>query len=136
MWYERVKEFHQTFGHPVGDGPTLLSEERAAARLSWMQEELDEFADARKTMAPLLEQADAMIDLIYFALGTLVELGVDPAPLFDIVHSANMAKVHPDGTVKYHPDGKVKKPEGWEPPDEKIAKEIDNQIKGVIYGAQ
>lgn len=49
-------------------------------------EEIAEFL-----VAPdIYEQADAMIDLIYFALGTLVEMGIKPDELFDIIQKANM----------------------------------------------
>ena len=34
-----------------------------------------------------------MIDLMYFALGTMVEMGLEAEELFDIVQSANMAKL-------------------------------------------
>ena len=61
-----------------------------------MREEVDEFVESTN----VVDQADAMIDLIYFALGTLVEMGVRPAPLFDIVHNANMQKLWPDGAPR------------------------------------
>ena len=58
-----------------------------------------------------------MIDLIYFALGTLVEMGLEADELFDIVQKADMAKRWPDGKPRYNPkDGKVIKPDGWEDP--------------------
>ena len=61
-----------------------------------------------------------MIDTIYFALGTLVEMGVKPGELFDIVQKANMSKLWPDGTPHYNESGKVIKPEGWENPHPKL----------------
>ena len=57
-----------------------------------MLEEINEFLDAVKEQ-DIVEQADAMIDTIYFALGTLVEMGVQPEQLFDIVQHANMSKL-------------------------------------------
>lgn len=120
---EQVKEFHRTFGHPVEEAPTRLAELRKNARTSWMQEELDEYYAAQT----IYDEADALIDLIYFALGTFVEMGIKPQQIFDIVQKANMDKVWPDGTVHRREDGKVQKPPEWEAPEPKIIAEIDRQ---------
>ncbi|MDD9270713.1 HAD family hydrolase [Paenibacillus sp. GCM10023248] len=122
--YEDVKKFHETFEHPVGATPQRLTESRKAARLAWMQEELNEFKEA----ATLEDEVDAMIDELYFVLGTLVELGVEPGPIFDIVHGANMAKVWPDGLVHKNEFGKTIKPPGWQDPFDKIRAEIRRQM--------
>jgi predicted HAD superfamily Cof-like phosphohydrolase len=123
--YDDVKEFHLRFGHPVRDEPTLLAAARAAARAAWMQEEVAEFLAADT----IPDQADAMIDLIYFALGTLVEMGVRPEKLFDIVHAANMTKLWPDGQPRYRGDGKTIKPPAWVDPTDAICDEIERQSR-------
>jgi predicted HAD superfamily Cof-like phosphohydrolase len=123
--YDAVKEFHAQFGHPVREAPTLLTAERAAARSSWMQEEVAEFLAAQTVS----EQADAMIDLIYFAVGTMVEMGVRPEALFDIVHRANMTKLWPDGKPRFRDDGKTVKPPTWVDPDDAISEEIERQSR-------
>jgi len=64
--FDQVAEFHRRFGHPVAERPRLLKSPRADGRVAWMREEIDEFVAA----ADVVDQADAMIDLIYFALGT------------------------------------------------------------------
>ena len=108
-----VREFHEKFGHPVAPQPRMMERGRALSRGKWMNEEVAEFLVAQD----IYEQADAMIDLIYFALGTLVEMGLEADELFDIVQKANMAKLWPDGKPHYNPkDGKVIKPDGWEDP--------------------
>ena len=79
--WEKVKLFHDKFGHPSSDRPAFIPKERAKDRAKWLMEEIAEFL-----VAPdIYEQADAMIDLIYFALGTLVEMGIKPDELFDII---------------------------------------------------
>lgn len=88
-----------------------------------MQEEVEEFLEAED----VVDQADAMIDLIYFALGTLVEMGVKPEPLFRIVHEANMKKLWPDGKPHYNEDGKTVKPPGWTDPYPALQAEIERQ---------
>lgn len=127
--YNKVKEFHKAFGHPVKDNPTLLTRERALTRKSWMDEELEEFIEATED-GDIVEQADAMIDVLYFAIGTLVEMGVEPENLFNIVHEANMSKLFPDGKPHFREsDGKTIKPDTWEDPHEKLKAEIEQQGK-------
>ncbi len=123
--YHQVREFHNAFGHPISEKPMMLSEDRVVNRYKWMLEELLEFLEADN----IYDQADAMIDLIYFALGTMVEMGIDPEPLFDIVHSANMKKLWPDGKPHYNDDGKVIKPSGWVDPYELIKKAV-SELEG------
>ncbi|MCL2030164.1 MAG: hypothetical protein FWG93_01330 [Oscillospiraceae bacterium] len=122
--WEAVAEFHRAFGSPREDAPHLLTPERVAERAGWLREEVAELEEA----GTVEEQADAMIDLMYFALGTMVEMGVRPARLFEIVHEANMRKRWPDGTVHTRAeDGKVVKPPGWKDPGPMIEAEIHRQ---------
>lgn len=123
--WQAVRDFHLTFGHPIAELPQLLSPERSASRITWMREEVREFEEA----LALAEQADAMIDLIYFALGTLVEMGVRPDRLFDVVHAANMTKLWSDGIARKRSDGKTVKPPGWVDPAEKITDELARQAR-------
>jgi predicted HAD superfamily Cof-like phosphohydrolase len=150
--YEQVRQFHAAFGAPAADVPAMASkgegdaaalagratEElagqmkaaslqgqggRALARASWMTEEIGEFLAADTVE----DQADALIDLIYFALGTFVEMGLAPEKLFEIVHAANMAKLGPEGKPIYNEQGKVSKPEGWQAPEPLLIAEINRQ---------
>ena len=123
--FEDVKQFHVTFEHPVAEVPAAMEAERKKARTAWMQEELDEFVEANT----IEDEVDAMIDLMYFALGTLVEIGVKPQEIFDIVQHANMSKVWPDGLVHKNEMGKTIKPANWEDPAPKIRAEIARQLE-------
>lgn len=125
LTWEQVRAFQLAFNHPASDKPTLLEAERAAKRMNWIQEEVQEFLEAKS----IADQADAMIDVIYFAIGTLVEMGVRPQELMDIVQHANMSKLGPDGKPLYKPDGKVMKPDGWEDPYPKLQQAIAQQMK-------
>ncbi|MGA8943887.1 MAG: HAD family hydrolase [Thermoactinomyces sp.] len=121
----KVKEFHQAFSVPAGDKPARLPADRVTKRFAWMKEELDEFASADSVE----DQTDAMIDLIYLALGTLVEMGVKPERLFQIVHEANMSKLWADGKVHVRDsDGKVIKPPHWRDPQPRIRQELERQL--------
>lgn len=95
-----------------------------ALRRKWMQEELDELAEA----ATLVDQADALLDLIYFALGTLVEMGMDAEDLFEIVHNANMDKLRTKHETILRDDGKVGKPDGWQSPEFHIAQRLVSSV--------
>jgi predicted HAD superfamily Cof-like phosphohydrolase len=114
--YEMVKEFHKAFGHPIADNPWPLETDRKIKRATWMAEEVQEFIEADT----LVDQIDALCDLIYFALGSAVEMGIELTPLFALVHKANMDKLDKDGRPIYGLDTKVMKPEGWIPPQERI----------------
>lgn len=152
--YEQVKAFHEAFNQTMPDRPTLLecNEDPAAVlyymnqldavcenmkkeglggevvkRASWMLEELVEFMDS----SDLEGQVDALTDLIYFAIGTFTLMGVKPEPFFNIVHEANMGKLHEDGKPRFNDQGKIIKPADWESqyaPEPKIRKELFRQV--------
>ena len=125
--WEKVREFQLKFGHPVSEFPRQLEYDRAIKRYHWMMEEITEFIEAND----IVEQADAMIDVIYFALGTLVEMGIRPDKLFDIVQEANMAKLWPDGRPHYNKEGKTIKPSTWKDPHNALEMEIVRQYEEV-----
>ena len=122
--WEDVRAFHLAFGHPAPEGPELLHADLVHRRAGWIEEEADELREA----PTIADQADAFIDIIYFALGGLVNLGVRPERLWDIVQNANLAKLFPDGRPRYRDgDGKVMKPDGWQDPGPLLQAEIDRQ---------
>lgn len=123
-WYDMVKKFHIAFGHPAPDDISEMRIDDRKYRAIWMVEEVVEFTTAKK----LVDQVDSMVDLIVFALGTLVEMGVDPQEIFDEVHRANMSKLWPDGKPRYRDDNKLMKPNGWEPPQKYISKILKARI--------
>ena len=161
--YEKVKEFHDTFDPSSNPTPKALNSEQAVYRSMFKVEEIVEFlyaaADgdrelflqmtekvknsiqesASKVIAkgkedtPLVGEVDGLIDLLYFTYGSFVLMGVDPEPIFDLVHQANMGKLFPDGKPHYDPDtNKVLKPANWEEkhaPEEKIKTELEKQCK-------
>jgi predicted HAD superfamily Cof-like phosphohydrolase len=123
--FEDVIEFHTVFDHPIGDAPRMQPPERVAARAGWLEEEARELREA----TTIADQADAYIDSIYFALGGLVDMGVDPSPIWAIVQRANMAKVWADGSVRRRKhDGKIIKPDTWVDPKPLIEAEIARQL--------
>ncbi|RHB51693.1 hypothetical protein [Exiguobacterium sp. AM39-5BH] len=162
-FYEEVRQFHETFGHPEASAPQPLDLDRAIKRSVWTAEEAvveflhqsarneEEFLAAVTTfqqgfeqavqkslqdapptddVARLVGQGDALTDALYFVMGSFVELGLDPVPLFEIVQRANMAKLGPDGKpILRASDNKVMKPEGWLPPEPELEAEVRRQLK-------
>lgn len=129
--WEDVRGFHKVMGQTCPDMVQDQTPEEVDRRSNWIDSETQELRDATS----ITERADAYLDIIYFAIGGLVELGIRPQPLFDLVQRANMAKVQPDGTVKRTAEGKVIKPVGWVAPDEAIAHEIARQLESSTHAS-
>ena len=158
--YQQVQEFHDTFDPVTNKYPHALTSQEVQTRSHFIVEELVEYlstisrdeADFACKVQQLKEsinqaeqkvlnkglpendivnQSDALIDLLYFIYGTFAIMGVDPNPLFDIVHQANMGKLFPDGKPHYDAvTGKVLKPDNWEKdyaPEGKLHQEIQRQ---------
>lgn len=123
--FEMVLRFHRTFTLPAQEHPTLVDSDRARSRAKWIAEEAHEFEVADT----LVEQADALLDIIYLALGGLVEMGVRPDGPFRIVHEANMSKLWNDGKPRIRNDGKLLKPPEWASPKLALQLELDRQCK-------
>lgn len=132
--FSDVREFHRTFDQPAPEKPTAQPEARARQRGVWVREECDELDEATALPCPLartIGQADAYLDIIYFGIGGLVELGVEPSALWDIVHAANMAKRHSvngELVAVKNEVGKIIKPEGWVAPEPAMQAEVERQV--------
>jgi len=116
--HEMVLRFNRDIiGLPIPDKPTLLSHDRCYFRRRHLCEEMDEIEKGVGNVN--LEQVtDGLLDLIYVAMGTLIEMGITPGAAFEEVHRANMAKRQ--GAISKRPGSlgfDAVKPEGWTPPD-------------------
>lgn len=164
--FNKVKDFHQLVDGTTHEMPRLYQTTEAGHRADFKLEELVEFLHAssqgddkvfaqavsnlhaaldkaaekvkqkERTTSPLIAQVDALTDLLYLTYGSFVLMGVDPKPLFDTVHAANMGKVFPDGKVHRDPiTNKVLKPADWETrcaPEPAIKKELDRQMQKAL----
>lgn len=133
--FEQVVAFHEKFGLQYKNGPRVLDKKELEFRIECHREELREFEDAVNTMENLLSQGlhenhsdmlsareeifDALLDGIYFYLGTCHRMGFDAEEGFRRVNAANMSKKLPEQGTKtkrgWHME--VVKPEGWKPPN-------------------
>lgn len=108
---EDVRTFHNKFNLlDGGKTPRHLTSRKLQERVECMREEIDEFEDAI-ILQDLAGQADALVDLVYFAKGTAVMLGLPWEELWDDVQRANVSKVR--GVTKRGHAVDVTKPEGW-----------------------
>jgi len=80
------------------------------------------------TVSIIAEQADAMVDAMYYMYDTATRMGVNLDKVFNVVQEANMAKRGPNGKFIIRPsDNKIIKPDDWREPN--IREEIERQIK-------
>lgn len=125
--FQSVAEFHQKFGFPVagenGNKPHLLDEtsgqqDIAEFRKKFLKEEFDEFCRAQEE-GDIVQIADALVDLVYVALGTAHYYGLPFDELFEEVQRSNMEKIRVahEGESKRGTAWDVRKPVGWKPPD-------------------
>lgn len=101
----------QVLGNEFPDKPTKADDELKLRTIVCLTEEMEEFDNA-DTIA---DQADALIDGIYFALGTLHQMGVDTERVWKEVHRANMTKKR--GVTGRGHENDAYKPEEWKAPD-------------------
>lgn len=115
--FQMVGEFHRRFGLAVTDGrsPEMLDGHVLDFRRGFMEEELREFVEATS----VAERADALVDLVYIALGTAHLMGVPFDEVFEEVQRANMAKARARSASESKRGSTldVVKPPGWTPPD-------------------
>lgn len=112
--FEDVRLFYRKFDLLISDQPRWLTREKFNERMDCMTEELREFAEA--VLEDDIDKAfDALIDLVYFAKGTAVMMGLPWAAGWAEVQRANMAKVR--GVTHRGHKVDVKKPPGWQPPN-------------------
>lgn len=116
--FKDIKDFHTKFGLKYEGNSRLLEKSLSDFRIKFLTEELVEYRLAIENKN--LEDAfDALIDLVYVALGTAYLHGFNFPEGWKLVHEANMKKVRvksKEDSKRYH-QADIVKPEGWKPPD-------------------
>lgn len=121
-----VRDFHEKFSLPLGDTDIFMGDNRRVQefRINFMREELDEFEEAIQK-GDKVEAFDALIDLVYVAMGTALFMGITPDQWdtgMNVVHDCNMAKIaviNADDS-KRHSLYDVRKPPGWVGPEDHL----------------
>lgn len=150
---ERVLEFSKATGKSIPSVPRAMTPDEVCQLIKMVLSEVQELADTVTSSSEeslalmksclgvdqskhsggnlseierIAEQSDAMVDAWYYMLDRAGRCGMNLSRVFDVVHSANMAKINPEtGKCLLREDGKVLKPHGWTPPD--IVAEIRRQ---------
>ena len=119
--YDDVVQFYDRMKFRRPAVPMSIDVQRRAQLIAYILSELAEFGDS----VALKDQVDATTDLLYFVMDMFVEMGVDPAVPFAIVHKSNMQKLWPDGHPRFDQSvvpPRLIKPDGWQPPEKEIEK--------------
>jgi predicted HAD superfamily Cof-like phosphohydrolase len=106
-------KFMNACGQTVGE----RNQEQFDLYVKLIQEEVSELQVAIDNN-DLVEQLDALIDIMVVTVGAVQSLGADGEGAWKEVMSTNFAKIDSlTGRVRKREDGKVLKPVGWRPPE-------------------
>ena len=109
-----LEEFHGKFDFYADE----LTEAKLRFRLDLLNEEMAELEYAVLTEPNPEEVVDALIDIIYIAVGTLDLAGVDIQRAWDEVQRANISKERGIKPGREQSGGfDVVKPKGWKAPN-------------------
>lgn len=125
--YHHVMSFYIQTKQRFPSLPTAIPTARRAELMHYLIGEITEFGRA----ADIAEQVDAAADMLFFVMDIFVELGVNPEVPMEFVINANMQKVWEDGSVMWDHSvvpARLLKPDGWQAPNDKIARYIANEI--------
>lgn len=111
--FKYVRTWCEATGISVGMAPRNLSKERAQLRYDLLSEENKEYLQGVNN-DDTVEIADALGDMLYVLLGTMLEHGMQDyiESVFGEIHRSNMSKLDHDGEryiVFRREDGKVLK---------------------------
>ncbi len=142
--FEHVREFHETFNHPIHTAPFVPDDKTIKLRLALILEEFTELTEAclgdtehaQKTLSTLAHAmdnvkalqaddlnvdlvavADALTDINYVTYGAGHCFGLDLDACMQEVQRANMSKLGEDGKPIYNEHGKIMKGPRYTPPD-------------------
>ena len=114
----------QIIGIPSGLPLAPLSVELREWFLKALHEEIDEFRDSYEAQ-DLIGQVDAILDLVYFAVGRLQQMGLSRSQVlacFEAVHAANMTKKRGVQAKRGNLEADAVKPSDWISPEDRISK--------------
>ena len=117
-YFDDVAAFHEKFDLAYDGPPRELPPELLEFRWKFLNEELNEFKQGLLD-DDLEQQLDALVDLVYVALGTAYLMGLPFQEVWSEVQACNMRKVkagpNGEGSKRGSPHDVIKPP-GWEGP--------------------
>lgn len=119
-----VAKMHDKFGIDYNGPPRVLCPDEKGWRVAAMREEIDEYEEA----TTLVDEYDALLDLLVFAIGCLDKQGLPITVGFKSVMDANLRKeLAPEGLKDQSIQRSrfkvcdLRKPPGWTGPEERLA---------------
>ncbi len=124
---ERIKAMYEKYDWM----DMIMTEKDKTVRITMMQEELNEYHEALTAT----DEADALVDLLIFTVGTMIVSGYPLLEIFNVVMDCNESKELGDkgrGTKR-----DLIKPPGWTGPEYKITEILNKETttmkdEGVI----
>jgi predicted HAD superfamily Cof-like phosphohydrolase len=116
-------EFSKLYFKKTGKRPTGQIDRKFITKM--VMDELQELQEAKDQT----EEVDALLDAVYYILQHLCNLEIDLAPVWMMIHTANMTKFE-KGYLG--PDGKWNKPSDFQPPDDRIRDYLSNPIPKTV----
>ena len=111
-----------------------FNEEQYKLYINLIEEEFKELKEAIAA-GDLVEQLDALEDILVVTIGAIHSAGMDGEGGWKEVMRTNFAKIDKEtGKVRKREDGKVLKPLGWEPPN--LNGFIKKNVQSVILFLQ
>lgn len=131
-WPKKVYAFRRLYERPVNK---VFGQIDAASRLlqrRLLEEEFNEtlLADAANDLP---ETVDGLLDLIYIALGWLLQLGLTPSQinaLMQEIHASNLTKADDNGQAILDDDGKVLKSKNY------IKADVAAMLEEIVRAAE
>lgn len=78
----------------------------------------EEYSELFDDAENLVDELDALIDLMVVTIGAICSMGINPQDAWDEVMRTNFAKIDPTtGKVRKREDGKILKGPDWRPPN-------------------
>lgn len=114
-WVDLVREFVKATGQKAPVKLIDRTKKHAVIRINMLRSEVGEMVRAEQKI-DMPGVAGELADVIYVAIGTALEYGINIDDVFRAVHKANMAKRFPGGKFQINPiNGKALKPPRWKP---------------------
>lgn len=126
--FQDVIDFHNKYNLKYDGKPNALDKATQAYRANFLEEELIEFITSAN-LDDVVGMADALVDIVYVAMGTAYMMGLPWQKLWDEVQRSNMDKIRANNLNESKRQNAldVVKPHGWVPPN--LERIINESIK-------
>ena len=110
-----------------------LTQSHAIEAMNKEMTKMGERGEGYDEVDKIVDQSDALVDILYFAFGSGDQMSVDLLPLFKIAHESNMSKLDDDGNPIYNEFGKISKSSNFIEPAPRQREEVIKQIERADF---